>query len=285
MHSVPYDQLIQPLPRYCFKALYYKAINSLMRGVGRWSTGIDLGYRYGFDSGVMLEYVYCNQAQGRYGIGVWLDRLYLNAPGWVGIRQRGELVREELKALAREKARNKSGPVKIVDLACGGGRYVLEALRDLSDLDVQAILRDYRVENVCCAQTLAQDMGIQAIIEQADAFSDDDLALILKEQPDIVVVSGLHEIIDNDGLVARHLRQIAAILGQGGSLLLTIQPEHPQLEFIARVLPSHTGRMWVMRLRPCELTRRWVEEAGLYFVGKKMENKGIFGVIRVDKLV
>lgn len=284
MRSVTYDQLLQPLPRYCPKALYYKAINVLMRGIGRWSAGIDLGYRYGFDSGVMLEYVYRNQAQGRYGVGVVIDRLYLNTPGWVGIRQRGELVRGELKALVREKTRDKSGPVRIVDLACGSGRYVLEALHDLADVDVCVTLRDYKIENVRNAQTLARLVGVQATIEQADAFSDADLESILKEKTDIIVVSGLHEIIDNDVLVAHHFHQIAEILKPGGSLLLTIQPSHPQLEFIARVLPSHTGRMWAMRLRSCELTRRWVEEAGLSFASKKMENNGIFGVIRADKL-
>lgn len=44
---------------------------ALMRGVlstiGRTSKGIQIGYRYGFDSGIMLDYVYVNEAHGLAG--------------------------------------------------------------------------------------------------------------------------------------------------------------------------------------------------------------------------
>ena len=57
--------------------LRWRALSMLMSSVGRLSKGIDLGYRFGFDSGEMLDYVYENKAQGRLGIGALLDRLYL----------------------------------------------------------------------------------------------------------------------------------------------------------------------------------------------------------------
>jgi hypothetical protein len=66
----------------------------------------------------------------------------------------------------------------LLDVACGGGRYDLEVLRDFPQDTVTATLRDYKTENVAKARQLAQHMGMNARIEQADAFSDGDLNLV-----------------------------------------------------------------------------------------------------------
>ena len=41
----------------------------------------------GFDSGSTLDYVYQNQAHGRTALGRLVDRSYLDAVGWRGIRR------------------------------------------------------------------------------------------------------------------------------------------------------------------------------------------------------
>ena len=78
-------------------------------------------------------------------------------------------------------------------------------------------------------------------------------------------------------------RQIVRLLPPGGVLILTIQPDHPQAEFIARVLTSHTGHPWAMRFRPVGLTRAWLEAAGFAVEDIEMERLGIFGVITARK--
>lgn len=80
--------------------------------------GIDLGYRHGFNSGVMLDYVYENQARGRWGIGPLIDRGFLNAVGWRGIRFRKEHLKQALRrAIEQRRARGRA--THIVDLAAG----------------------------------------------------------------------------------------------------------------------------------------------------------------------
>jgi hypothetical protein len=68
-----------------------------------------------------------------------------------------------------------------------------------------------------------------------------------------------------------------------GTLIITIQPHHPQLELIARTLPSHTGHPWVMRLRSWELIRQWAEAAGFRNFRIEMEPTGIFGIVTMEK--
>jgi len=158
---------------------------------------------------------------------------------------------------------------------------VLGALSDVHDVPVRAVLRDYEMANVDAATRNAQDLGVTARVETGDAFSD--AALEPLSGSDLVIVSGLHEIIPDNETVRRHFRQIAGILKEGGRLVVTIQPHHPQLQFIARVLKSHTGKPWAMRLRPVEQTWSWLKQAGFRVVSQSMEATGIFGVIVAEK--
>ncbi|MCI0362374.1 MAG: bifunctional alpha/beta hydrolase/class I SAM-dependent methyltransferase [Phycisphaerales bacterium] len=111
--------------------LRWRAMRAALKTVGRTSRGIRLGWREGFDSGVMLDYVYQNQPSGALGIGWLIDRNYLRSVGWEGIRRR----RINLQALlneAIEQTATEGKPVHIVDIASGPGRYVLETLKSLN---------------------------------------------------------------------------------------------------------------------------------------------------------
>lgn len=282
-HQAALDELpcyARPLPAWNPKRWYYGSVRALMRSVGRASDGISIGERYGYDSGVMLEHVYRNQPSGKGWFGKAMDRTFLNAPGWRGIRERGDIVRRTLRAEIDALAK-RDGGVRLLDVACGGGRYVLEALAQPGAPVESALLRDYRRENIESAEALARELKVVARFGQADAFSDDDLGRVTPE-PNLIVVSGLHEIIADDALVERHFKQLARIAERPATLVFTIQPNHPQIEFIARVLKSHTGNLWVMRLRPWELTRSWAEAAGFRIRSVTMDKQNIFGVIVAD---
>jgi SAM-dependent methyltransferase len=266
----------QPLHALNPKRWYFASMKQMMSGMGRWSDGVAIGERYGYDSGVMLEYVYRNKASGKNVIGRLIDRNFLDAPGWRGIRERGEIMKREL----RREIDARGGDVRLLDVACGGGRYVIETLAGGAKVQ-SAVLRDYRNENIESAAALAKKLGVSARFERADAFSEADLARA-DPKPNLIVVSGLHEIIDDNALVKNHFHQLAAIADKPATLIFTIQPWHPQIEFIARVLKSHTGKPWVMRLRPLEKTTKWAEAAGFKVRSVTMDSHGIFGVVVAD---
>jgi SAM-dependent methyltransferase len=281
-------ELKRPLPPLQAKAIKFNLARLFIRTMGRLATGIEIGCTYGFDSGVMLNHVYENKAEGRFLIGRLIDRIYLNAPGWAGIRNRGELlgdviIAQVMKIAAERQSVGLAQTIRLADLACGGGRYLLAALRTLQDagINVQATLRDYRDENVQKARENAAAAGIEAAIEPGDAFCDADLDRLSSQA--LVIVSGLHEIIDDDECVMHHFAQIARLLEPGGCLIVTVQPDHPQVEFIARVLTSHSGRPWAMRLRSVELISTWAKDAGFVIDTVSMEARGIFGVLLAHK--
>src|SRR5437588_810646 len=118
-----------------------------MKGPGRVSRGIDVGWKHGFDSGVMLDYIYENRAQGTTLLGRIIDRCYLNAIGWRGIRVRRTLLEQALRSTI-EQTHAAGRPVRLLDIASGPGRYVLETIRKLHTIPLSAVLRDCKQENL-----------------------------------------------------------------------------------------------------------------------------------------
>ena len=276
-----YEQLLLPLPIWNPKAWYYALMNLSLKTIGKLSKGIQIGFQYGFDSGVMLEYVYKNKPSGITPLGTLIDWGYLNSQGWCGIRERSQLMKATLRRVL-QSYQQQNIPCNLLDVACGGGRYDLEVLQEFRSDVIAATLRDYKSENVAKARQLALQFGVTAAIEQADAFNDSDLDRV-QPRPNVVIVSGLHEILPNDQLIKHHFQQLYRILDNSGTLIFTIQPQHPQLEMIARTLPAHTGLPWVMRVRSWELVRQWAEEAGFQDFQVQMEPNGIFGVVTAEK--
>lgn len=273
-----YQRLAQPLSLLNPKAAYYAALRTLIASAGRLSDGIRTGLTHGFDSGVMLDYVYRNEASGFGPLGRAIDRLYLDSPGWRGIRARGGLVTRAIADELDDQLDAGMQP-KLADIACGGGRYALTALAGCRGKPIDVWLSDYAPANVEAANALARKIGIEARIERADAFAARDLDR-MGFAPTLAVVSGLHEIIADDARVREHLNALAQRMARPSTMLLTVQPHHPQHELIARCLTSHTGERWVMRLRPLETTLAWLEEAGFTPDGVTMEEQQIFGVVR-----
>ncbi|PHX45883.1 hypothetical protein AO284_15085, partial [Pseudomonas sp. NZIPFR-PS2] len=113
--------------------MYWRMTRASM-GLGKsLSDGVKLGFDTGFDSGSTLDYVYRNTPTGKGGLGRMIDTNYLNSIGWRGIRQR-KLNVEELLRLAMAKLRGEGREIRIVDIAAGHGRYILEALQGVSPL-------------------------------------------------------------------------------------------------------------------------------------------------------
>jgi hypothetical protein len=78
--------------------------------------------------------------------------------------------------------------------------------------------------------------------------------------------------------VRASLETLAAALPDGGLLVYTNQPWHPQLELIARGLTSHRGGAWVMRRRTQMELDQLVLRAGFRKVDQRIDRWGIFTV-------
>ena len=165
-----YGRLSQPLPLVSPKRWGFVVSRLAIRAGGRLSDGIRLGCKTGFDSGSTLDYVYCNQPGGVTALGRLIDRLYLNAIGWRGIRVR----RQNLECLLRRSAqrlREEGRPVRVADIAAGHGRYVIETFANGLRAD-HILLRDYDERNVTAGKALIREKGLDRVarFEMGNAF-------------------------------------------------------------------------------------------------------------------
>ncbi len=248
-----------------------------LRAAGRLSRGVNLGWRNGFDSGLSLDYVYENKPRGSLGVGRLIDRSYLNSIGWRGIRQRKANLKNALRNVI-EKLRKEGRPVRILDIAAGAGRYVMETVHELPDISTNVTLRDYKQENVEAARALAQEFGLENVtVERGDAFDCESIAAIVPRST-IGIVSGLYELFPSNEPVLNSLRGLAGAIDPGGYLIYTNQPWHSQVEFIARVLRNREGEPWIMRRRTTAEIDELVCVAGFRKVAMEVDQWGMFTV-------
>jgi ubiquinone/menaquinone biosynthesis C-methylase UbiE len=264
---------------------------AIMRGifstVGRTSKGIRIGYTFGFDSGMMLDYVYINQAQGSFGVGKLIDRLYLNAIGWRAIRARRALLQQVLyDEVERNRAQGKA--TRLLDVASGPGRYLQELLSkcEPEQGDLHILCRDLSTHDLALGTKQAEAAGLQTIhYQQGDAFNPAPTDDQLGGPPNVIVVSGLYELILEDEIIQQSLQRLYQMLEPGGTLYFTTQTQHPQLEFIANVLPNRNGAPWIMKCRPSTQPEAWAHQAGFSQIESQLEEVGLFTVTGARKMV
>jgi len=266
-----YDRLLAP------GGPQFVPVKLLMKTLGRLSDGIRLGWRAGFDSGIMLDYVYENRPRGITPLGRFTDRQYLNSIGWRGIRQRRVNLEKVLRDIIQQ-VHEAGQPVRVLDIAAGAGRYALETMQALPDIPISALLRDYKQENLDAARQLAEELSLKKVaFVQGDAFDRASLAVITPK-PTIAIVSGLYELFPANAPVMNSLHGLADAIEPGGFLIYTNQPWHPQVEFIARVLTNREGQPWIMRRRTQAEMDALVRAAGFEKILQEIDQWGIFTV-------
>jgi hypothetical protein len=271
-----YERLSKPRSAVCPKRAMFGLQTLGMKTGGRLSRGISIGWKRGFDSGESLDHVYGDRAEGITPLGRLIDRGYLNAIGWRGIRQRKANLIALLTRAMDEVSRRE--PARIVDIASGPGRYLLETLMQCAAKDVHATLRDCSEPGLQAGRVLAERMGVTNVTyERGDAFDTESLASIAP-RPNIAVVSGLYELFPDNAPIRSSLAGLARAIPTDGYLVYTNQPWHPQVEMIARCLTNRDGKPWIMRRRTQAEMDALVRAAGFEKIAMEIDRWGIFTV-------
>lgn len=277
--NAEYAALRKPLPATSLRGISYFAQRAMLGTLGKLSEGIRIGHQTGFDSGESLDHVYKDSARGSLGLGKIIDRGYLDAIGWRGIRQRRACLNSALQT-ALASVRKAEMPLELMDIAGGAGRYLLDILEaPETGAGLHVLCRDWSQSALDTGRASARDRGLAERIDhvRGDAFDEASLAAVTPK-PSIAVVSGLYELFPDNALLRRSLRGLFAAVLPGGWLIYTGQPWHPQVEMIARTLTNRDGEFWVMRRRPQGEMDALVAEAGFEKTAQWIDDFGIFTV-------
>ena len=266
-----------------FEQLYYGCYRLLLKRIGKLSNGVTLGLKYGFDSGISLDYVYCNQSTGSNLLGKIFDRIYLNSIGWRGIRTRKKNLKCTLSGILEHLNDRNIKPV-VLDIASGPGRYLFEIQKEVS-FPIKLLLNDNDPNSLNCAKKIAhQFKSPNTSFTNQDAFAINAELLDADQIPNIIIVSGLFELYDNNNQVYQLIKQLFKLISNGGYLIYTGQPWHPQIEMIGRVLNNRMGQRWIMRRRIQHEMDLLVESTGFSKLNTASDEFGIFTVSCAQKL-
>ncbi|RWB21628.1 MAG: hypothetical protein EOQ42_36420, partial [Mesorhizobium sp.] len=100
---------------------------------------------------------------------------------------------EELIGSAAETLKAAGRPVRVVDIAAGHGRYVLDAVAKCIVPPASVRLQDFSELNVSLGRKLIAERHLPTSVsfQQADAF-DAEMLAGLEPAPDLAIVSGLY---------------------------------------------------------------------------------------------
>lgn len=270
-----FEDLLKPLPPYSLRNWYYKLYSLFLRTIGMLSDGIRISYNHGFDSGIIMNYIYRNTPSGRLYIGRVIDRAFLNQVTCKAFRAIKEIQKKAIKDYLKEK---NGKPTFIVDLASGKADYIYEALSE-TDANARVLLRDIDETTLRESRSIAARLNLldKVSYEVGDALDVEGLKRIYP-RPDLVIEVGLYGIIHDDDLVRRHLSELKNVL-KPDAILFNVQTYNPQIELIARVLKNSNGERCVWHLRPAELVIEWAEEAGFKEPRVTTDPYGIYAVV------
>ena len=212
---------------------------------GHLSEGMTVGLTHGFDSGASMDYIYKNTPQGKWGVGRWMDKSYLNAIGWRGVRIRKEhLLQQVEKAIQALQAQGKK--VKILDIAGGVGNYLFDIKERHPEVEI--VINEFLPTNIQKGEQIIKERGYQHIRFTNYSCFEADTYRKLNYTPNITIISGIFELFGDNTLVTEAIKGVVSI-SDNGYIVYTGQPWHPQLKTIAFVLKSHQEKDWVMRRR------------------------------------
>ena len=255
--------------------IFYSIQKFSMKTFGFLSKGMSLGLKYGFDSGISLDYIYKNQANGKLLLGKFIDRFYLNQIGWAGVRER----KKNLLALIEEKINNLGEEnVKILDVAGGTGNYLFDIKEKYPK--VQILINEFKKSNIEVGEEVIKKNNWENIsFVNYDCF-DKETYKKINYTPNIVIISGVFELFEDNNMLENTISGVTEILDKNGAIIYTGQPWHPQLKQIALVLNSHRGndKSWLMRRRSEKELDSLFENYNLKKEKMLIDNDGIFTV-------
>jgi len=229
----------------------YKILRLFLKTVGQLSDGIRLGWRTGFDSGVMLEYVYQNRARGITPIGALFDRLFLSNEVWDGVRSRREILIKQL-----QKAIDKYDSPQVFDMAAGVGSYLFMLPAGRATITAG----DYEREAVQAGKEKAAALNRSDItFKPSNAFSKSELA---EQGADVLVCSGFFDILTDENQIKTVIENGSAVTQSGARWVFTIQEHHPDLNLIKESLIDLNKQAWHLVPRPATVIAEYAKQFG-----------------------
>lgn len=256
------------------------AARTSLRAFGSSSVGIGLAMKDGLDSSAVVDHVCRNVPEGANSLGRFLDRRFLASLPARSLRARATNLVHAIRTAA-EATRATGLPVRLVDLAAGDGRHVMDAIDRLPTLPESVLLCEFDEGRIARARELARERDLDGMLRIVRAQGHDEQWIASLAPHTTIAIARLHEIAhDTPRSVQTLLGGLARAVPPGGCLIHTAGPHHPDWHRQIAALttpddnapPPMRGKLCQADLDRCiesasfRLHDRWVDEWGVFSV-------------------
>lgn len=148
------------------------------------------------------------------------------------LRNRLKLVKKELKEIIlKKKAKQK---IRILSLASGSARAIIETLAEQKDIDIEARLVDLSRNALCYSRKLAEKYEVDDKINWFRANAGDIEEFCENWVPDIIEMVGLMDYLDKEE-GTKIIRKIYKCLNQNGTLITSNINNNPERRFVREI--------------------------------------------------
>ncbi len=222
------------------------------------------------DSGLNFDHIYRNEAKGYMRFGRLIDKILLNLPSAKATRHR------KAKIIEIQKTEIKKNiffgrKTRIVDLASGPGRYLIEAITDENKNHVEALCLDIDKRNLEFGKKLAGEKPL--LFKRANALRLGHFKKLSEKTawiPNLVLCSGLYEYL-NDAEVKKSINDIFSSLNKEGLFVFVTQMDSPSRKLIEKLGKVKGGKSWVLFYRKPDTLKSWMAEAGFKEINAEID--------------
>lgn len=227
------------------------------------------------DSGLNFDHMYTNNPKGINIFGRFVDRLLLNLPSVKATRHRKDII---VKIIQNEIANNLmlNKKTKILDIASGPARYLVELLNNYKQQDIEVLCVDKDRRALNFGRILAGNKPIR--YAKADIFKAKHLKRLSRQilwKPNIIIVSGLFEYKEDD-TVKKLLKEIYDHIEYDGLFLFISQVDNPSKKLMSKVCVTSEGKSWELIYRKPEIFRKWLLNSGFKNIIISVDKWGMY---------
>ncbi len=236
------------------------------------------------DSGINFDYIYRNVAVGYTRFGKIVDRILLSLPaGRATVDRKNVIVNILREEIDKNKAREKK--TRIVDLASGPARYVIEAIDDTNKNYVETLCLELDRRSIEFGKRISLDKPVlykkANILKIANRYKA--ISGRVKWIPNLIMVSGFIEYQAGDTLVLDLLKNIHSYLDDNGVLLLVTQMGSPNRRLTEKLGTTREGKEWKLYYRKPEQLNKLLKESGFRNNSIKKDKWGMYIYCRGEK--
>jgi ubiquinone/menaquinone biosynthesis C-methylase UbiE len=245
----------------------------ILRFLARYSEGLRLSVEHGPVSGVLSEYAIRNEPHGTGPVGRWIDRIFLRARIWDGVRQRTATTKAIIAEILAAR-RAAAASTMILDVAAGTALYLRELARECGGDDLVIACHDRNPREVMLGRQLVAAEGLQRFTFSVGDATDESSYLTSRD-PDVVLAVGLFAIMHSDADVRTVMRVAFRHLSGDGFFVCTTLVKPPVGRRLADV-DACTGRP---AERSPETIAAWLRESGFRNIDQRFSQSQGFALI------